>query len=449
MSEPILRGDLGLIGLFDLGQLLLLNRATGCLSIRNGPDKAFLYFEEGRLVNAVDEELHQGETAAYQVFSWREGSFEFRAERPMGAVTIQGSTDSILLEAARRIDESRLDESTGPPEEQRLRDRRAALEGLRDAFQRAAGDPRPMSVMEAPALLLAELKESGDRLVFRPARPTRLRQSGQWIEPEGTPLVASAYRELRSRLLEQCVALVEEGRDTPVAFHLYSDHGAFEVNLVGTGADEAVWLRRVALPPRDPAQLQGDMDALIEAMVGSPGLTLVGGNDLATTRTLLATLVSSLAAAENGTVLIASDDTTFRWIEWAGVVLRVSPESFRHALRAIEPDVVVLDPGVPRRHVSLSDLSSVPRIVAGAVAADAGSLPTRWLAAIAPRLSRSARASLATLAWTLVVASDNPRGAPSYRVFALSPAQRKLALAGRTHTLSGTLVEGESPAHVG
>ena len=54
-------GELGLIGLFDLGQLLMLNRATGVLSATDGPRRGALYFRDGRIVNAVDDERREGD----------------------------------------------------------------------------------------------------------------------------------------------------------------------------------------------------------------------------------------------------------------------------------------------------------------------------------------------------------------------------------------------------
>ena len=77
-----LSGELGLIGLFDLGQLLLLNGATGRLVIHQGSKRGFLIFEEGRIINAVDDESREGENAAYKIFTWKSGRFELRPERP-------------------------------------------------------------------------------------------------------------------------------------------------------------------------------------------------------------------------------------------------------------------------------------------------------------------------------------------------------------------------------
>ena len=44
-------GELGLIGLFDLGQLLMLNGATGELAIERDGRRGYLYFDRGQVVN--------------------------------------------------------------------------------------------------------------------------------------------------------------------------------------------------------------------------------------------------------------------------------------------------------------------------------------------------------------------------------------------------------------
>src|SRR5439155_745764 len=108
MSEApgILSGELGLIGLFDLGQLLMLNRASGVLTVMHSGQRGTLVFRQGQLVNAVDDQRKQGEDAAYRVFTWKHGHFEFHAGETEGAAVIAGGTESIMLEAARRIDEA-------------------------------------------------------------------------------------------------------------------------------------------------------------------------------------------------------------------------------------------------------------------------------------------------------------------------------------------------------
>lgn len=105
-GRPILMGELGLLSLFDLAQLFMLTNATGTLQVQSEGRKGFFRFERGQIANAVDEQLTQGEEAAYRVFAWRTGTFDFRVEPPTGGRSIQESTDALMLEAARRVDEA-------------------------------------------------------------------------------------------------------------------------------------------------------------------------------------------------------------------------------------------------------------------------------------------------------------------------------------------------------
>ncbi len=112
-ARPILMGELGLLSLFDLAQLFMLSGATGTLHVQSEGRKGFFRFERGQIANAVDERLAQGEEAAYRVFTWRTGTFDFRVEPPTGGRSIRGGTDALMLEAARRLDESHARESGG------------------------------------------------------------------------------------------------------------------------------------------------------------------------------------------------------------------------------------------------------------------------------------------------------------------------------------------------
>lgn len=105
-ARPILMGELGVLSLFDLAQLLMLNGATGTLYAASQGRKGFLRFEDGRIVDAVDEWMQEGVTAAYRILAWRTGGFEFRVEPPNDRHTIEDGTESILLEAARQMDEA-------------------------------------------------------------------------------------------------------------------------------------------------------------------------------------------------------------------------------------------------------------------------------------------------------------------------------------------------------
>ncbi len=106
-----IRGTLEGVGLASLLSLLELDRKSGLVRVerRGGEENARLYLREGRVVSVEVErgpELRNRE-AVYHLLQWPEGSFEYvplpiEHEDELGMPTAH-----LLLEAARRFDESR------------------------------------------------------------------------------------------------------------------------------------------------------------------------------------------------------------------------------------------------------------------------------------------------------------------------------------------------------
>jgi hypothetical protein len=441
---PILRGELGLIGLFDLGQLLMLNRATGCLTIQREDRKGFLWFADGKLVNALDENMVEGEFAAYRIFGWRSGAFEFRVEPATASFTIHSSTDSVMLEAARRLDEgitpaempagsvadSRL---TGAPvsrQTERLMERQASLEELREVFRRVVASAPARSGPEAGALVPLELlEEADDRLIFQAEQRPALRHRGAWSDAHPDVLSTSAYYETRGLILQRLERRDASGTSGPRRMKL--DSGAvLALEVVGNGAREALWLRPIELAPPEAETLNGDQEALARVLGASPAVVLVGGSELGVTRALLHGLLAKLVENQQNTVLVVTNDPTYRLPGAAGVALRVPPGELRPSLRAVEPGVVVLDPAMAAGDITPEELTLVPHVLAGVVGADAGSLLPRWLARLD---SRGLQAAACLVATTIgVVLAETGDEGLGFSVFCYSDAERDMALRGQS-----------------
>lgn len=99
-------GTLGLFSLVDLFQLLSSSSRTGRLLIDHPEGKAKVYFDKGKVVHADFEQL-KGDTAIYELFKNEQGSFEFGVGLPSPEISISQSTENLLLEAIRRVDEYR------------------------------------------------------------------------------------------------------------------------------------------------------------------------------------------------------------------------------------------------------------------------------------------------------------------------------------------------------
>ncbi len=97
-------GSLEDMGMVDLLQTIELGRKSGLLTIDRPPHTARVYFVDGQVIDADTGSL-KGEDAIYRLLTWGEGNFEIDfkpVERPR---RIQTSTQGLLMEGMRRVDE--------------------------------------------------------------------------------------------------------------------------------------------------------------------------------------------------------------------------------------------------------------------------------------------------------------------------------------------------------
>ncbi len=134
-----LSGRLSAVSLFDLCQFLMLNRKTGTLTVRSEGRSAYFTFQEGQLMSALDEAFRNGEGVVLEAVQWPDGEFSFDPGPVPPDRKIQASTENILLEAARRIDEMKAKgaEEEAPGHEVRFRETQARAAGLAEAFRNA------------------------------------------------------------------------------------------------------------------------------------------------------------------------------------------------------------------------------------------------------------------------------------------------------------------------
>ena len=101
------QGSLAELHLPDIIQLVSVSGKTGVFRLTEGPHEGEIYLQEGRIVHAELGEL-VGEEAVYALAIWRQGEFHFDSAVPAPRQTIQKSNTSLLMEAARRLDEWRV-----------------------------------------------------------------------------------------------------------------------------------------------------------------------------------------------------------------------------------------------------------------------------------------------------------------------------------------------------
>jgi hypothetical protein len=98
------QGSLKELPLPDIIQLVSVSGKTGVFTLRNGSESGEIFLRKGQIVHAQVADL-AGEEAVYELAIWREGDFVFTPGREIETATIQKSNTSLLMEAARRIDE--------------------------------------------------------------------------------------------------------------------------------------------------------------------------------------------------------------------------------------------------------------------------------------------------------------------------------------------------------
>jgi CRP-like cAMP-binding protein len=105
-GKPILKGELGFLGLPDLLQIVGQSNKTGTLRItsKHAPKAGLIFFIYGNPVNAISGKLN-GLDAIYSLFGWTEGNFELHEEEVRVEQVVDKSIIQIILDGLRMLDE--------------------------------------------------------------------------------------------------------------------------------------------------------------------------------------------------------------------------------------------------------------------------------------------------------------------------------------------------------
>lgn len=107
-GESVLRGNLAQMNVMDLLQSLDMGHKTCSLVLNNNGDKCELFFADGQINHAAYGEL-KGDEAVYKVLLWTGGSFEIDFNGSSREQSTTRSTQGLLLEGLRLLDESNRD----------------------------------------------------------------------------------------------------------------------------------------------------------------------------------------------------------------------------------------------------------------------------------------------------------------------------------------------------
>lgn len=103
-QEGVISGRLAEMNLIDLLQSLELGQKTCSLTITRNGENCRMFFSEGQLNHAELGSL-VGDEAVYRVAGWTDGSFQIDFNARSDKQTTTHSTQSLLMEALRLLDE--------------------------------------------------------------------------------------------------------------------------------------------------------------------------------------------------------------------------------------------------------------------------------------------------------------------------------------------------------
>ncbi len=156
-----IQGRLRDMSLPSLIQFIEMERATGVLSLTRGEERGHIYFDGGRIVNAVMGGA-SGEEAVFRLLRWDAGDFDLERLHSSAPpeVSIASSNQTILLEGMRRRDELQRLQARLPP----LQTRWKVSDRLRQMLQGKRPAPdlvRYMALLDGTRPLQQVIEESG------------------------------------------------------------------------------------------------------------------------------------------------------------------------------------------------------------------------------------------------------------------------------------------------
>ncbi len=107
-GESTVRGNLVQMSCLDLLQSLEMGRKSCSLAITSNNERCDMYFSEGQINHATCGNL-KGDEAVYKVLTWQTGNFLIDFTGSSTEQTITRSTQGLLMEGLRLVDEANKD----------------------------------------------------------------------------------------------------------------------------------------------------------------------------------------------------------------------------------------------------------------------------------------------------------------------------------------------------
>lgn len=108
-GEGTVRGSLAQMNVMDLLQSLEMGHKTCALVLSNDGDRCEMFFSDGQINHATYGKL-KGDEAVYKVLAWTGGNFQIDFTGKSGEQTCTRSTQGLLMEGLRLVDEANRDQ---------------------------------------------------------------------------------------------------------------------------------------------------------------------------------------------------------------------------------------------------------------------------------------------------------------------------------------------------
>ena len=108
-GEGVLRGSLAQMNIMDLLQSLEMGHKTCSLVLTNNGERCEMFFSDGQVNHAVYGAV-KGDDAVYKALTWANGNFQIDFTGRSGEQTCTRSTQGLLMEGLRLLDEANRDQ---------------------------------------------------------------------------------------------------------------------------------------------------------------------------------------------------------------------------------------------------------------------------------------------------------------------------------------------------
>ena len=262
-----LSGRSDFLSLFDVAQVLSVNEASGMLRVEDDEGKGYLYFDGGTIINAIDQDRREGEEAAKRVFAMKGAQFSFVADLPSVARRIECSTQNLMMEVARALDEEHADDGGD-----HVREATEATSTLRELFRRLDSESKVLAHRSPQGFAIADLLGAirgapRSALFLRAGAAPEVHVSGRIVPLGATLLDRPGYEGLRDHLLREAAGGLDglEGTGSDRTLQL-SDGEAYRLQTLRAGEVEILVIRPVptaadAEPGWDDAEWFARMEA--------------------------------------------------------------------------------------------------------------------------------------------------------------------------------------------